>query len=145
MEQPNKNQEYVQTHFQNVVPFIDIRYDCTPQIYISKNTLILLGSPDGVRVLFDKGNKTLALQASNLDDPDCFPVIGKAVARSGILRIGSVSLVSLIWDTMDWDKAFRYKILPKYYENENIATFNLLMAKKILIPKASIAQPNENN
>lgn len=136
MKQPN-GQEYVLTHFNNTKPFIDIRHTHASQIYVSKNVLVLIGSPGGVRVHFDKDKKILALQPSDINDPDCFPVIGKTFAKSGILRIGSVSLVSRIWETMDWDKNYHYQILPKYYETENIAAFNLENAKMLKIPSSS--------
>lgn len=93
----------------------------------------LIGKPNAILLLWNAIKSTLIIKPTEIDDPNGFPVIGKTYAKNGSLFIGSVTLISEIWETTNWDKTLRFRIVARYNEIENIAIFEMKTAESFEI------------
>ena len=118
----------------NDCPYIDIQW-AKGHLFISNAVFRLIGKPSGIRLRWNVAKLTLIIEATDIDDPDGFPVIGKRYAQHNSLFIGSVTLINRIWSATHWDKALRYRIVAKYNEPSNVAIFDLKKAVASEIPK----------
>jgi len=120
--------------YSNDCPYIDILWK-KGAFFVSNAVLRLIGNPSAIRLLWNAAKCTLIIQPTDIDDSYGFPVIGQTYAKSGSLLIGSVTLIQEIWETVDWDKTLRYRIVAKYNEPSNIAIFETKDAIASEIPK----------
>ena len=118
----------------NDCPYIDILWK-KGLFFVSNAVFRLIGNPGGIRLLWNAVKCTLIIQPTDIDDINGFPVIGQTYVNSGSLFIGSVTLIDEIWETVDWDKELRYRIVAKYNEQSNVAIFELKDAIASEIPK----------
>jgi len=118
----------------NDCPYIDIQWQ-TGQFFISNAVFRLIGKPSGIRFQWNAAKRTLIIEPTDIDDLDCYPVIGKRYAQRSSLFIGSVTLMHEIWRATGWDKTLRYRIVAKYNEPSNIAIFEMKDAVASEIPK----------
>jgi len=118
----------------NDCPYIDILWK-KGLFFVSNAVFRLIGNPGGIRLLWNAAKCTLIIQPTDIDDINGFPVIGQTYVNSGSLFIGSVTLIDEIWETVDWDKELRYRIVAKYNEQSNVAIFELKDAIASEIPK----------
>lgn len=118
----------------NDCPYIDIKWE-KGQIFISNAVLRLIGKPGGIRFRWNTVKYSLIIEATNIEDPDGFPLIGQTYTRHGSLFVGCSTLVREIWSVIDWDKTLRYRIVAKYNEPSNVAIFELKDAIASEIPR----------
>lgn len=119
-----KNSSDAELTYGNDCPYIDIQWQ-KGQIFVSNAVFRLIGKPSGIRLQWNAVKRTLIIEATNIDDPNGFPVIGQTYARRGSLFIGSVTLMHEIWAATDWDRTLRFKIVAKYNETSNVAIFEM--------------------
>jgi hypothetical protein len=117
-------------------PYITIQWK-KGQIYISNAVFRLLGKPSGIRFQWNAAKCSLIIEATDIDNPDGFPVIGKRYTLRKSMFVGSVTLINEIWATVDWDKIQCYKIVAKYNKLSNVAIFELRKAIASEIQKKS--------
>lgn len=136
MEQTKQNNNIPDTEltYGNDCPYIDIKWQ-KGLIFISNAVLRLIGNPGGIRFQWNTLKQSLIIEATNIDDPDGYPVIGQNYTRYGSLFVGCSTLVREIWSVTDWDGTLRYRIVAKYNELSNIAIFELKDAVASEIPK----------
>lgn len=136
MEQTKQNNNIPDTEltYGNDCPYIDIKWQ-KGLIFISNAVLRLIGSPTGIRFQWNTVKQSLIIEATNIDDLDGYPVIGKNYTRHGSLFVGCSTLVREIWSVTEWDGTLRYRIVAKYNELSNIAIFELKDAVASEIPK----------
>ncbi|NDV96748.1 hypothetical protein D0T84_17790 [Dysgonomonas sp. 521] len=115
-------------------PYIDIQWE-KGRIFISNAVFRLIGKPSGIRFLWNAGKRSIIIEPTSIDDPDGFPVIGATYAKYGSLQIGCSTLIREIWPVVDWDKTLRFRIVPKYNEQSNVAIFELKDAIASEIPR----------
>jgi hypothetical protein len=118
----------------NDCPYISIRWG-KGHVFVSNAVLRLIGNPSGVYLRWNAAKCTLVIEPTNIDNPDCFPVIGQTYARSGSLFIGSVTLIQEIWAATNWEKTQCFRIVAKYNEMSNLAIFEMQDAVASEIPK----------
>ena len=118
----------------NDCPYINIQWQ-KGQIFVSNAVFRLIGKPSGIRLRWNITKLALIIEATHINDPDGFPVIGQTYAKSGSLFIGSVTLIHEIWSATGWDKTLRYRIVAKYNKPSNVAIFELKNAVASEIPK----------
>ena len=133
MEQNKKNPQSKLVYCKDS-PYIDIQWQ-KGQIFVSNAVLRLIGTPSGVRLLWNNAKRELIIEPTDISDPDGFPVIGQTYAQRGSLFIGSVTFVNEIWTATDWKKSMRYRIIAKYNEPSNLAIFELKNAVAFEIVK----------
>lgn len=133
MEQKN-NISDTELVYGNDCPYIDIKWQ-KGLIFLSNAVLRLIGNPGGIRFQWNAIKHSLIIEATSIDDPDGYPVIGQTYTRHGSLFIGCSTLVREIWSVTDWDGTLRYRIVAKYNELSNIAIFELKDAVASEIPK----------
>lgn len=136
MEQTKKNKDISDTEliYANDCPYIDIKWQ-KGTIFISNAVLRLIGSPEGIRFQWNAVRHSLIIEATSINDPDSYPVIGQTYTRHGSLFVGCSTLVREIWSVADWDEALRYRIVAKYNELSNLAIFELKDAVASEIPR----------
>jgi hypothetical protein len=115
-------------------PYIDIQWQ-KGYIFVSNAVFRLIGKPSGICLLWNVTKRSLIIKPTDIEDVNCFPVIGKRYAQRGSLFIGSVTLIQEIWATTNWDKTLRYRIVAKYNESSNVAIFEMENATASEIPK----------
>jgi len=118
----------------NDCPYIDMQWK-KGVFFLSNAVFRLIKKPTGIRLLWNEAKCTLLIEPTSKDDPDGFPVFGPTYSRSGSLYIGSVTLITKIWETNNWDTSLRYRAVAKYNEASNVAIFELKDALGFEIPK----------
>ena len=118
----------------NNCPYIGIQWRAG-RIFVSNAVLRLLGNPEKIRILWNPAKLVLAIEPTHVDDPDGFPVNGRNYVKNGSFVIGSVTLLHVIWKTIDWDKTLRYRVVARYNETSNVAIFDMRTAIASEIPK----------
>ena len=78
-----------------------------------------------IRFLWNPAKRSLAIEATTIDDPDGYPVIGRTFENYGSLFIGCTTLMNDMWAVIDWDKSLRFRIVAKHNERSNIAIFEM--------------------
>ena len=134
MTEQSKNIPNMELTYGNDCPYIDIQWK-KGQIFASNAVFRLIGKPSGIRLRWNAAKCTLIIEATDIDDPDGFPVIGQTFARNGSLFIGSVTLIHEIWAVIDWDKTLRYRVVARYNEISNVAIFEMKDAVASEIPR----------
>jgi hypothetical protein len=133
MEQ-HRNSSDTELNYGNDCPYIDLQWK-KGSIFASNAVFRLIGKPSGIRLQWNAVKLTLIIEATDIDDPDGFPVIGQTYARSGSLFIGSATLIHAIWAATDWDKTLRFRIVARYNEKSNVAIFEMKDAIASEIPR----------
>jgi hypothetical protein len=118
----------------NDCPYIDILWQAG-KIFVSNAVFRLISRPSGIRFRWNATKCTLIIEPTDIDDINGFPVIGRMYAKCGSMFIASITLIYEIWETVDWDKALRYRIVAKYNEQSNVAIFEMKDAIASEIPK----------
>ena len=130
----NSNILYSELIYGNDCPYIDIQWQ-KGRIFASNALFRLIGKPSGIRLQWNAAKSTLIIEPTDINDPYGFPVIGQTYVKNGSLFIGSVTLIQEIWETTDWDKSLRFRIVAKYNEKSNVAIFEMKNAIASEIPK----------
>lgn len=130
----NNNVPNTELIYGNDCPYIDIKWQ-KGMFFLSNAVLRLIGSPDGIRFQWNAIRHSLIIEATSIDDPDGYPVIGQTYTQHGSLCIGCSTLIREIWSVTDWDETLRYRIVAKYNEPSNIAIFELEAAIASEIPR----------
>lgn len=120
MEQYNDNPCSELTYGNNC-PHITIQWK-KGNIYISNAVFKLIGNPSGIRLQWNATKRILIIEATDINDPNGFPLIGHLRAHKYIC---SVTLVHKIWATAEWNKTLCFKIMAKYNERYNVAIFEM--------------------
>lgn len=105
-------------------PYISLEWE-KGHLFVSNAVLRLIGKPSGIHLRWNAVKRILIIEATHINDPNGFPVIGRQYERRGSLSIGSVTLIHEIWSITKWDMSLRYKIVAKYNELSNIAIFEM--------------------
>ncbi len=129
-----KNIPDAELTYGNDCPYIDIVWR-KGHIFVSNAALRLIGKPSGIRFLWNPAKRSLAIEATTIDDPDGYPVIGRTFENYGSLFIGCTTLMNDMWAVIDWDKTLRFRIVAKYNERSNVAIFEMEEAIAFKIQK----------
>ena len=94
------------------------------RIKLSKQVIDKLGVPKHIRLLVNSERLLFAVQPCEEDDYSSFAVPMNLNAKTGV-RLYSITLISLIWDKMNWDKNKTHNVVGVWSEKNNAVLFNL--------------------
>jgi hypothetical protein len=118
----------------SITPYIDIIWR-KGHFFMSNSVLKHIGNPPAIQLLWNSEKCSLIIKPTDLDNLDCYPVMGKKYAKTGSLFMGSVTLVLSIWASVGWNKTMRYRIIGKYNEISNVLVFDMKDAVAFELPK----------
>lgn len=99
-------------------------------IGFSKNTILELGSPKYVVMLFNRKTSQIALQSSDGNDSNALVFLKKDKKAANGVRINNRRLQSLLAKTMNWDIDNNiYRVSGIYSDTDQAMIFDLTNAK----------------
>ena len=98
-----------------------------PSVYrmvINQSSILALGYPKRVRLLFNEEKKELIVQPCNEHETLAFKVPKDFMEDSHGFEITSKIFMHKIYSQLGWDIKNRYRVYGKHYEKDNVVVFS---------------------
>ncbi len=100
------------------------------RIQIFKKTLEKIQFPEYCHFLFNTVEKTIAIQACDMDDKGAHRLIVDTGKRFRC-EVNCTNLVRFVYQTCGWDEKYSYRILGTPRLEEHLINYDLKLARKV--------------
>ena len=101
------------------------------RLRINRASILQLGYPKRIRLLFNLEKKELVLQPCNENEPLSYKMPKDLGVTHRSIELRSAALSDLIIDTMGWERDVHYIAYGRYMTKDNILVFSLNDAQPI--------------